>query len=338
VGRRTLARNAVLLALAIWIGGAGAGDSVSTPWLVAIAAGVLALAEAALGLDLLRENRRLRARPEPPPAPGLPVGTPAPDFELEGVDGRRQMLLAGAGPWLLVFTDARCAPCDALMPALARWQQRLRLVIVASGDPERNRAEASEHGLELRLLLQREREVADAYRAPGTPMAVLVDQERHIASATVASGEAIAALVAETIGPESLTRGAGDPVPPLRLPDLDGRPRALADLCAEPTLLIFWSPGCERCQKMLLGLRTLEQELHATGPKLLVISDGDAAEIRAQGLPGTVLIDPDRRAMTEFGARGTPMSVLLADGRVASPLAAGAAGLVDLLDAVFARS
>ncbi len=366
-GAGTLARTLALLALAVFVAAAGwngAGLS-ATHWVtrlpaaglaaivagvLTVAAGVLIVARSALAgtgsagaIQAPQSPRRIRRRPplaaEPFPAFGLPLGSAAPTFELPGVDGRRHSLRSlqagGARPLLLVFIDARCRACDRLLPALAEWRHRLPIAVIASGDHERIRAIVAEHGLSD-VLLQERREIAESYRVPGTPMAVLIGPEGTIASPTLASTEAIAALLTEAISPAPAPPPAvGDPTPPLTLPDLQGAPVALADLAATPTLVIFWSPTCERCQRMLLGLQTLEQELPPGAPRLVVISDSD--EVRSQGLSSTVLIDPDREAMRRFGARGTPMSVLIADGRIATSVAPGAAGLVDLLDGVFAR-
>ena len=58
---------------------------------------------------------------------------------------------------------------------------------------------------------------------------------------------------------------------------------------------------------------------------LVVISTGTAEDGREMGLRSRVLLDPSQQAGAAFGARGTPMAVLLdAGGRIASEIAAGA--------------
>jgi thiol-disulfide isomerase/thioredoxin len=308
-------------------------------WLVAIGAGAAAVLQIGLVLRLRRQNALLRARVSEleaggeaaGPGLGLPVGAPAPQFELEDVGGERHPIPSRSGPLLLVFVDARCAPCDLLMPALAESQQRLRIAVIASGDPGRNRAKAAEHALRL-VLLQTGREVAEAYRATGTPMAVLIADGR-IASPTVAGAKAVAQLAQQAAGAAlGRPRELGEAVPRLVLEDLDGEPVALAG--GERTLLIFWSPRCEHSQKMVRGLRELAREPLAGAPELVLISDGDAEEVRAQELGWPVLLDPDHRARAAFGARGTPMAVVVDNGRIASPLVAGPAPVFDLLGAV----
>jgi formate hydrogenlyase subunit 4 len=58
-------------------------------------------------------------------ASALTIGDPAPPFDLPGLARERVslagLLSAGRGV-LLVFTDPRCGPCQALLPRLAAWQ------------------------------------------------------------------------------------------------------------------------------------------------------------------------------------------------------------------------
>src|SRR5205823_13135039 len=106
-------------------------------------------------------------------------------------------------------------PCTALLPELGRWQREhataFGLAILSRGAAEANRATAAEHGLG-QVLLQRDREVADSYRAHGTPGAVLVHADGTIGSPLAAGAEAIRALVARASGaPRALPLGGGAP-------------------------------------------------------------------------------------------------------------------------------
>jgi hypothetical protein len=157
-------------------------------------------------------------------------------------------------------------------------------------------------------------------------MAVLIAEGR-IVSATVAGAKPVAQLAQQAAGAPARALTVGEAAPRLVLADPGGEPVALADLYGERTLLIFWSPRCEYSQKMLPGLRELAREPLAGAPRLLVISDTDPA---AEAI-GTVLLDPDHRARAAFGAAGTPMAVLVDEGRIASPLVAGPAPVFDLL-------
>ena len=162
-GWKTLARNAVLAALAgfvVWSGyegGGGAGPS-ALSWLGALSAaqllsllgGVVVLALLAgqwwFLVHLLRQNGRLLVRLEAleasiatdgsvapsqngtpvPPAEGLPVSSTAPEFSLSGLHGETltlEALRAPGKPVMMLFTDPGCGPCNALLPEVGRWQE-----------------------------------------------------------------------------------------------------------------------------------------------------------------------------------------------------------------------
>lgn len=363
--------------------------------LVAIAAGVVLVAlvsfQAWFSLQLLSQNGRTlerlaaleemlagiagpvgaprnsaRADPEPLGAgllgQGLPVGVVAPAFELAGVDGEARSLdslLAGGRRLLLLFSDAACGPCDALLPDVARWEQehrgRLAVAVIASGDQRRNREKASRHEL-AGLLLAQDREVAGAYQAYGTPSAVVVDPDGRVASPVVAGSEAITKLVAQATHPLLAVRQhaaanggradappvrpprpdtsrVGQPAPELVLADLDGAQVALKDLYDRRTLALFWNPGCGFCQRMVSDLQATAANPPAGAPQLVVISGGDTARLREQDLGSRVVFDAEGQAMRAFGAGGTPMGVLIEDGRIASPVVAGADAVLQLMRA-----
>ncbi|HEV2122444.1 MAG TPA: redoxin family protein [Chloroflexota bacterium] len=305
----------------------------------------------------------------PPPTarqPGLPVGTPAPNFSLSGLHGETLTLgaLRAAGkPVLLIFSDPGCGPCNALLPDIGRWQREhgdtITVALISRGTPEANRAKSAEHQL-TSVLLQQDREVAEAYEASGTPSAVLVLAGGTIASPLAAGAEAIRALVTRTLGtPASVPSpstaptvlpvpsgsangssngtvmaaapvapaqpGIGDPAPDLSFPDLDGKRVSFADFRGKSTIVLFWDPGCGFCSRMLDDLKTWEAESLPGAPTLLVVSKGDVETNRAMGLKSTVVLDGGFTAGNAFGTNGTPTAVLLdADGRVASPIVAGA--------------
>jgi peroxiredoxin/uncharacterized membrane protein YphA (DoxX/SURF4 family) len=261
VGRRAIARNAALLAVAgfVAIGGwSDAGDS-ATGWLrdastAAVVGAAAAVVLAALigfvvwfCLQLLRQNGRMLARlealesalatgsggdavaPVDLPGGGLPVGADAPDFELPSETGESHSLaslLADGRELLLVFSDPDCGPCRELFPEVAGWQTthatRLAIAVILSGEASNSRALAEEHGIAL-ALSQPQREVADAYLAHATPMAVLVGADGRIRSSTVGGADAIRNLVATAVHP-----------PPIVLQSANGNGRA--PLAPQPEL------------------------------------------------------------------------------------------------------
>lgn len=396
-GWPTLARNGVLAAVAgfiLWQGRDAPGlsvvawaDDLSTVEGVALGIALLALVlAAAVGwaiVHLLSQHGRLLLRldaleaasgvtPQQAatdrPTTGLPAGTPAPAFSLSGLHGETLTLdaLRAAGKSvLLVFSDPGCGPCNALMPEIGRWQREhaaaMTVAVVSRGTPEANRAKASEHGVGT-VLLQQNREVAEAYRTNGTPTAVLVRPDGTIGSPTAAGAEAIRSLVARTTGsavaptiplrpvpgngggsqarngapppvptPRPAAPKPGDPAPTVRLPDLDGAEVDLADFTGQPTLVLFWNPGCGFCQRMLDDLKSWEADSPADAPRLLVVSTGSAETNREMDLRSTVVLDQGFSAGRAFGASGTPSAVLVdAEGKIASAVAVGAPAVLAL--------
>jgi thiol-disulfide isomerase/thioredoxin len=240
-------------------------------------------------------------------------------------------LLAPGLPLLLIFTSPTCGPCKALLPDVATWQDehvdRLTIAIANGGDREASIAEAQEHGLE-RVLVDHDLAVHEAYQAGGTPSAVLVAPDGAIASYVAPGADWIEQLLDRALagGSESEEQGLsiGSPVPELGVLGLDGEPVSLARV-GEETLVLFWNPGCGFCSSMRDEVLAWEQHAPVGAPRLLIVSSGDEASTRAEGFSSTVALDLDFSAGAAFGAGGTPMAVLVdSEGRIASPLAAGA--------------
>jgi thiol-disulfide isomerase/thioredoxin/uncharacterized membrane protein YphA (DoxX/SURF4 family) len=356
----TVARNAVLIGVAGFVVIAGiedTGPGVEDLGLVGDVALAAALLVAAQALLLTRERRRLLGRvgeleatialPATHGTGELPVGGVAPDFSLPGLYGERLTLtsLRSAGrPVLLYFTDPGCGPCSALLPTVARWQQEhsaeLTVAVISRGAAADNRARCREHGV-VDVLLQRDREVAGAYRATAGPSAVLVRADGTVASPPAFGGEAIRALAGGALSapPASLVAAwplEGPPIgrmaPELELEDLDGRPFSLLDLEGRRVLVLFWDPSCGFCAQMLSDLAAWAGDPPAGAPELVVVSRGSIASNRALGLAATVLVDADWSASWSFGASGTPMGLLVdEEGRIASGIAAGAPAIFELL-------
>jgi peroxiredoxin len=314
----------------------------------------LAIAVAALaGFELwalshvLRQNGRLLLRLEAVearfagdvevPPPGLPVNDDAPAFSLPDLDGDTvtlERLLLRHELVLLLFSEPGCGACDAAIPEVAQWQReygdRLMIVPISRGDVKENRAKSAKYGLR-NVLLQTDREVAQAYQAEGTPSAVLV-KEGRIESSLALGIDAIRGLVARATLPDSVA--VGDLVPSLRLPDLSGKLIDLAQLDARRTLMLFWNPSCGFCQQMLEDLKRWEDNAREDAPELVVISAGTLDENRKQGFSSRVLLDPYYAASQVFNSGGTPSAVMVERGRVASTVAVGADAVMALARAV----
>src|SRR5262249_35558488 len=137
--------------------------------------------------------------PRPPVAPspeGLPLGSPAPAFELPDLFGERRSLAEFRGQrLLLIFFNPRCGFCTRMAPDLAALpidgaEGRPLPVVVSTGDAEANRTLVAEHAIRCPVLLQEAMEVASRYQANGTPMGYLLDAEGRIASALAVGADA----------------------------------------------------------------------------------------------------------------------------------------------------
>lgn len=213
-GGTTLLRNSVLAGVAASVALGGPGPSLSG-WVsthsaaeVIAAAGVAAVVAAA-ALRAGRWHRRraaARATRERERPAGLPLDTPAPDFDLGsklcGCSASLEALTAPGRPLLLIFTHPDCVPCAELLAHVGRWQEslyeQLTIAIISQGDWERNMAAQAEHGV-YNVLVERDTEVYSAYGMRGTPSAVVVSPDRRIASATARGPLEVEELVRQTL-------------------------------------------------------------------------------------------------------------------------------------------
>jgi uncharacterized membrane protein YphA (DoxX/SURF4 family) len=155
-----------------------------------------------------------RKRPAPPPEPyieppspgamgiGLPVGTPAPEFELQGMNGEKRSLQSLREPGrdlCLVFSSPFCEPCQALAGEMVRWMRAEeglpKMILISRGTPQENLAKLK--GFDpSRVLLQAGFAVSDAYDCSATPTAVLVGADGLIRSGLAVGRVAIQQLLA----------------------------------------------------------------------------------------------------------------------------------------------
>jgi thiol-disulfide isomerase/thioredoxin/uncharacterized membrane protein YphA (DoxX/SURF4 family) len=199
-GRRTLARNALLAAMAAVVVADGPGPTIDS-WvsartaaeLVAVGAAVLALILGLLLLQLWLERRRLNLdlgtarRMAATAPPGLPIGAPAPELEfkdLGGEPGTLSSLQELGRPILLMFMSPGCPSCSELVPKLARWQrslaERLTIAVVSRGQA-RDHEVWTRQGLQ-NILLPENYEAIEAYRIRAAPSAVIVTLAGRVGS------------------------------------------------------------------------------------------------------------------------------------------------------------
>jgi peroxiredoxin len=326
------------------------------PWLL-LAAGIW------LGYQLVRQNGRILLRLESiekqlgPRAPaqrreagvlsvGLPVGTAAPDFELPDLAGVPHRLPAFRGQdVLLIFFNPKCGFCTKMAADLAALpidggDGRAVPVVVTTGDAEENQMLVEQHGIRCVVLLQEQMEVANQYRAQGTPMGYRIDPEGRIASELAVGAEPLLQLA----GPQapqlpagnakrngsvhkgkqpdpSLARSrlnrsglkAGAVAPEFRLPRVGGGELSLADLRGRRVLLVFSDPNCGPCDELAPRL----EELHRQRPDLqvLVVSRRDAAATRAKaaalGLSFPIVMQRQWELSLKYAMFATPIGYLI---------------------------
>jgi methylamine dehydrogenase accessory protein MauD len=221
-GTATLLRIVALAAVSGVVIGAGAGRDLGQalagidPWLlvgVAILAAVL-IAQALFSWQLLRQNGRLiervraleenaSARPRSSaPAPGLPIGTPAPPFELldlHGVPRTLGELLAPGRTLALAFSEPDCGACASLPALLARLQAArdgaLDVVLISRGSTAENQAKLGAGRLST-VLLQVEREVAVRFGVASVPSVMTIGSDGRVTSKLAVGEAAIEELLA----------------------------------------------------------------------------------------------------------------------------------------------
>lgn len=273
----------------------------------------------------------------------------APHFVLPTLDGRSvalRDLLATGKRTLLTFTDPRCGPCYESLADVGGWERvygdRLAIATVSSGDLRQNEMLAREYGLGT-VLLQQDREVAEAFEMKMLPAAVLIEPDGRVAE-TANGADGLRQLAATALGlavptkaqPEIVALQPGQPVGDLRRPDLDGNSIALGDRHPTPTLLLFWSTGCSHCQDLLPALRAWDAE--PNGWRLIVATSGPAELNRDVGLHAPMIQADDKTLQRTFGVAGTPAAVLIdGEGRVASKVARGATAVQAIGERIFGR-
>jgi peroxiredoxin len=303
-------------------------------------------------------------------AEGLPVGSAAPEFSLSGLHGETltlEALRSSGKPMMALFTDPGCGPCNAMLPEVGRWQEehqeKLTLALISRGEVEENKIKAQEHALR-NVLLQKDWEVSESYEVRGTPSAVLIAPDGKVATPVAGGAEGIRGLLSYAVGERAQlpmqphqhqTQGqpcpncgkvhaatptipasqrVGEEAPEVKLPDLEGKTVELADFRGQETLVLFWNPGCGFCQQMLPDLKQWESEAPESAPRIVVVSAGTEEANKEMGLTSPVLLDQSFATGRAFGASGTPSAALVdAEGKVASEVAVGAPGVLELAGA-----
>jgi len=366
VGMKTIARNVVFaspaVAALVWPAGdtdrfALASMLASLPLAAAVIGGVALIAQGFVLWQVLQQQGRLllridqlEARPSPfvaheQPA-GLPIGAPAPAFELPTAAGEIRTLasLLAAGKRLaVIFLHPTCGPCRALVADVVRWEAEfapaLTTVVISEGSVADNRTFLAGFP-PTQILLQTEHATADAYLSYGTPAAVLIEPDGTIGSAVAPGADAITALLDEarryaTVHPPADGNrivDLGRPAPQFTALTASGDELQLAHLRGDDIGLIFWSPNCGYCRQAVDDVVAWERE---SSLRLVVVSPEIDGELIERGFKGPLILDAGSHIGPAFGAAGTPMAIRIdAAGAIASELAVGR----DAIEALLVRS
>jgi uncharacterized membrane protein YphA (DoxX/SURF4 family) len=222
VGPATIARNLVLVALAVvlvaaggdspgasavaWIGDLDTGERVLLGIVAALAVAVAVIA--AFMLQLLRQNGRLWHELDAMRAAGAPdetrtdrIGQLAPAFVLPDLDGEiveLDDLLDGDRGVALLFSDPRCEACADLYPLVGALQRDPdvdpRPVLFGLGVAEDHRATAAEHGIQ-RVLLHPDSRLPRELGVGGTPGLVFLDRDGRFAREPLLGPDAVSAFL-----------------------------------------------------------------------------------------------------------------------------------------------
>jgi protein-disulfide isomerase len=290
----------------------------------ALLAAVLATAAVGKLLDRAGTREAARALGAPEPLSG-PIALALAPLELATAAG----LLAGAtAPWAALLALALLVVFSAAIArALARGAHPACRCFGDIGRAEIGPATLARNGAlaALAAVIAIVTLRTDPATAPAWLVAVVV---------AVAVG---VPLTARRLAGRRAASALGRPAPPFTLtaPDAGG-PLTLDRLPRErPTLLVFVDPGCGACAELLPDVAAWQRRPGA--PAIVLVGRGDVAANRAEAAAHglSIAVQADGEVADAYGIAGTPSAVLIAPDRtLASPVAAGAAAIADLVAAV----
>jgi thiol-disulfide isomerase/thioredoxin len=271
-----------------------------------------------------------------------PATRPAPSFGLPSAEGRTETLgslLSYRRPVLLVFSDPECPTCQSLLPELGKWAEDFKNSVTVAVIGNRSASENSNTAPIRHYLFQSDKEVAQAYGAPGVPSAVVVSADGQMSS-VFAKGPSEIMQMADQL----LLKTASIPAIPERVitpfakgitvTNLDGDAVDFASQIVEETLVVFWDPECAHSLELQAQLETYASWLRDTDASLVLITP---KAVRPAGVlgRGLVLVDSESRLQNAFGVSATPAAVILdGSGEVASFVAIGMSRVLEIAGAL----
>ena len=360
----TVARNAALMVLAaVSLIGAGSLSSVPSALgelsageaAVLSGVGLLTAALVVMGLALRTLLQRygsvllrLEALEE---ATGIAAPNPAPHFilaDLEGVELSLDQALGEGRPVLVAFISPTCHHCSDLLPDLSAWQtdpqHPLSVVVISDGSAEDNRAKTSDVG-PLRVLLQPDQSVSNAYGVQGTPAAALIGADGLLVDSIAHSVEGVRSLhegvmhrmahhhaapaagaePVHTIGPRPVSEGDQAP-PEVLLVTESGDEVTATEAFGPDAVALFWRTDCGFCAQIAEAIRDLEESV-----PLRLITGSDVAAVRASGLRSPILRQDDAALERWLGVPGTPSAARFRGNSLDSVVAIGGPDVLALV-------
>lgn len=114
----------------------------------------------------------------------------------------------------------------------------------------------------------------------------------------------------------------GSPLPPIVLPDTDGRAVDLGQFQNQTLVLSFWSTTCKYCAKQLPELKKLEEESAGQVHVFLINMNEDADTVKKykadQKIDFDVLVDESGQVSDLFKIQGTPTNFFVKNGVICS--------------------
>src|SRR5579859_2160962 len=156
-------------------------------------------------LEGKRAERGEGAEPHGAEMQGLPIGSPAPEFALQTLEGAERTLADYRGkPFVLAFFADTCGYCTAMAPVIGQVDKKgRRLVLVSHGDKQAHEKMAAENRWHSDVLIEPEYEVMSSYMAMGTPSGYLIDDQGRIASKIALGADPVLDLLkADPVGPD----------------------------------------------------------------------------------------------------------------------------------------
>ena len=162
---------------------------------------------------------------------GLAPGSKAPDFIVEGIDGRPLSLAGYRGrSLLLVFGSPTCGPCRALIPDLhqfaAERAAEIDVLFLSHGTTDDARRLAQELEIHVPVASHPDESLAEKYKARVTPFAFLIDGEGVVRAKGLANNHAhLEMLVQMAQGGKQGANGARRNGAPIELHTPEGEHR-----------------------------------------------------------------------------------------------------------------